>query len=75
MTPRNIRVARWPVPPRARIRVRLGRYVLIGRVGRVSTRATSPPGTWGVFVVNGQVGYGYRNARGRVRYWRPIRGD
>lgn len=76
MTPKNISTARWPVPQRARIRVRLGRYVLVGRVGRVRTRSTSPPlpaGSWGLCCVAEQVGYGLRSPGGSVRYWRPLR--
>lgn len=75
MRPPNIKTSRWPVPQRARIRVRLGRYVLVGRVKRVTTRATSPPpqGSWGIWMVRGQVGYGYRNAQGRVESWRPLK--
>lgn len=75
MRQHNVRTSRWPVPQRARIRVRLGRYVLVGRVGRVTTRATSPPqqGSWGIWMVRGQLGYGYRNAQGRVESWRPLK--
>lgn len=75
MTPRNTRTARWPVPQRARIRVRLGRYVLVGRVARVTTRATSPPeaGAWGVCLVDDRVGYGLTTPSGRVMYWRPLK--
>lgn len=72
MTPRNMKTSRWPVPQRARIRVRLGRYVLVGRVGRVTTRATSPPSGWGVYELRGRLGYGYRSERGRIESWRPL---
>lgn len=69
----NIARAQWPLARRARVRVRLCRYVLVGRIARVSPRAAGPPGTWGPCVHNGTLGYGIRREDGSIEYWRPIR--
>lgn len=65
-------VSRGPGARRARVRVRVGRFLVVGRVARVAARANDPPGAWGVLVVNGRVGYGRLDRRGRVAYWRPL---
>jgi hypothetical protein len=55
------------------VRVRLGRYVLVGRFVRVAERAAGPPGpVWGVRVAHGRIGYGAVSERGEVGYWRPL---
>ncbi|HZW10116.1 MAG TPA: hypothetical protein VFF69_09455 [Phycisphaerales bacterium] len=73
MSASNVRSGRWPTPRRARVRVRLGRYVLVGHVARVAARAAGPPAiTWRSVVVRGRVGYGAVRADGRVEYWRPL---
>ena len=64
---------RWPVTRRARVRVRLCRYVVVGRIARVAPRAASPPGKWGPCVHRGMLGYGVRREDGTIEYWRPIR--
>lgn len=69
----EIAAGRWPVSRRARVRVRLCRYVVVGRVARVSPRAAGPPGRWGLCVVGGRLGYGLRHENGRVAHWRPLR--
>ena len=69
----EVATGRWPVSCRARVRVRLCRYVVVGRVASVSPRAASPPGRWGMCVVGGRLGYGLQRADGRVEHWRPLR--
>ena len=69
----NVAVGRWPVPRRVRVRVRLCRYVVVGRFARVPARAAGPPGRWGPCVQDGVLGYGVQYADGRVEYWRPLR--
>jgi len=76
MNSSSVRSNRWAVPARARVRVRLGPYVVVGRVGRVAPRAIGPPAAafaWGVVIVGGRVGYGAVGTDDRVEYWRPLR--
>ena len=70
----SVAARRWPIAARTRIRVRLGRFVVVGRIARVAPRAAGPPpGEWGVWELNGLPGYAMREPSGKVVYWRPIR--
>lgn len=73
MRGQQIRTGRWPVPRRRRVRVRLGRYVVVGRFARIAPRAAGPPGRrWGLASAHGRVGYGAAAEDGAVEYWRPL---
>lgn len=74
MEMQNVSIGRWPVANRTRVRVRLGRYIVVGRIARVAPHAAGPPpGEWGVCWSHGFPGYGMRTADGSILYWRPIR--
>lgn len=73
MSASRVRSGRWPAPRRARVRVRLGRYLVVGRFARVAARAAGPPEPrWGLAVVHTRVGYGAATIEGGLDYWRPL---
>lgn len=63
----------WSLERRAEVRVRVGPYVVLGRVARVAPRAGAPPGPrWGLSFREGRAGYGMHNERARLEHWRPL---
>lgn len=76
MSSTSTKTGRWPVPRRARVRVCLGRFVVVGRVVRVTVPDPPPrpaeTGSWGPALLNGRIGYGHRDRRGRLVSWRPL---